>query len=164
LPFSKSHSPNLHPTTMTASAPLRIACRISAVSTRPVHRTRIRRTQSEYCFLADPARSAAPYPHFQQANRMILRPSGAWLTSPATSASVIVISKSFFFRIMRLVLYVPHMLLHVLGGILGFTTPFHWTGDGQLAPGQRPGGQLLFDPPTGACGNSGARARGRGSW
>lgn len=129
---------------------------MSAVSIRPVHRTRMMRTQSEYCFLADAARSAAPYPHFQQANKAILRTLLACLAVSTTSCADMLI-------IHHVILIYTSLALHaqVLGGALGFMAPLPWTGDGQFArePRLRPAWFLRFGPPFDASGNIAAQLR-----
>ncbi|MHA1196442.1 MAG: hypothetical protein ACTSRH_10805 [Promethearchaeota archaeon] len=57
---------------MTPSAPDLIAYKICFTSTRPVHLTLIIFTIGVYFNLETPAKSAAPYPHFKQANIIIL--------------------------------------------------------------------------------------------
>ncbi len=81
LPFLYAHSFFRHPTIITPSAPDIIAKRRCLRSTLPVHLSLIIFTEGVYFRRDTPARSAALYPHFKQANMIIFNCSSICLNT-----------------------------------------------------------------------------------
>lgn len=72
FPSLNWHSFGRHPTTITPSAPAFMLYKMCFTSTLPVHLTLIIFTDAVYFIRETPAKSAALYPHFRQANITIL--------------------------------------------------------------------------------------------
>ena len=72
FPFPNSHSCSFQPIIAIPSAPLTKDSNIKSKPTRPVHFTRSKYILVGYDFLLVPVKSATLYPHFSQANAIIL--------------------------------------------------------------------------------------------